>query len=105
MIGKAPAYTSSDGGFHPTLAEAQKAEIKIIMIEALQPEAGSDCALHCATFAAVVVDCQTRILDILTTKPSSRPRQRKVNGFVARKRSTKPAKPTTPSAEASTASA
>lgn len=102
MIQKTQSFTSSDGAVHLTLAEAQKAEVRIILNEVLAPGSTDEPCVQCMpAFASAIVDAQDRILDVLTTRPSSRPKQRKVNGFVARKRTTKPAKTASPEAAAS----
>lgn len=78
MIEKATAFKDSNGCIYPTLEEAQRAEISSILSgdETLSDIARQTYA-HCA---AVIVANQEKVIDILTTSESSRPKARKVNG-------------------------
>lgn len=70
MITKINAYTDSEGKAHANLEEAQKAELRIIINK--YPDA--------ADSIEVIMKEREKIIDILTMKPSSKPRARKING-------------------------
>lgn len=66
MIGKILAFTDSQGNTYGTLEAAQKAELKHL----LDSEIDAD----------VIIKNKDKIIDILTTTPTSKPRARKING-------------------------
>lgn len=70
MITKINAYKTSDGAAHPTLEDAQKAELYSLLVTCNDI---TDLAAH-------LLASKDRLLDILTTTPDSRPKARKVNG-------------------------
>lgn len=82
MITKTKAYTSSDGNVHATLEAAQRAELLGIF-----PETCSDGSSWTGTgIVNTLFEHADRIRDVLTTRPTSRPRARAVNGNVKLKR-------------------
>lgn len=75
MITRMTGYTSSDGEMHATLAEAQFEELKILGLSATGFDV--DDADRSAQF---IVDNADKILDILSTTPTSKPKARSING-------------------------
>jgi hypothetical protein len=71
MISKILAFTDSEGKAHGTLEAAQKAELIIIFGEEIP---------SCIDVATFVLKHKDKIVDILTTKPNSLTKARKVNG-------------------------
>lgn len=74
MITKVNAYQSSDGTAHSTLEEAQRFEIKQILLSSNVSIADGDDLSWC------IIKNAEAIVDILTTTPTSKPKARKVNG-------------------------
>lgn len=74
MITKSTGYTSSDGNFHATLEEAQARELSLIFGAAHEREWVVD------VMAAFIVGQKLKFIDILTMKPNSLPKARKING-------------------------
>lgn len=81
MITKTQAFQTSDNKTHASLEAAQKHEIVMLLGEHLGTNAGDK-----------IIANKDKLLDILTTKSTSKPRARKVNG------GTKKRTPTTPPA-------
>jgi hypothetical protein len=78
MITKSTGYTSSDGKFHSTLEEAQAAEISKLM-NTLQ--GSNTMAIPAIEAMAKDIVCHSaEFIDILTMKPNSLPKARKING-------------------------
>lgn len=88
MITKTQAFQTSDNKTHASLEEAQKWEIAILG-EATQLAAVGNNREEVAKW---ILANAPKLLDILTTKSTSKPRARKVNG------GTKKRTPTTPPA-------
>ena len=85
MIEKTSAYKASDGQIYDTLPDCQKHEIQI-----LWKEDGAE------EVAIWVMENAVKIVDVLTTTPSSKPKARKANGGTkVRKPKTAP-EPSTP---------
>lgn len=78
MITKTCGYQSSDGMIHGSLVEAQKAELVILFKE--NDPATPDAPWDLNEIADWLVRHQQQAVDILTMKPSSKPRARKING-------------------------
>jgi hypothetical protein len=70
--------------FFPTIEDAQKAEL----VELLSETAFN--AEDTKLIAAVIVEDSEKIIDILTMKPSSRPKARKINGGRKKRTKTEP---------------
>lgn len=81
MITKVNAYQSSDGTAHSSLEEAQKAEI--INVFKTHEKWDSE---HVEEVADSIMDHAEAIIDILTTKPNSLTKARKVNGGTKRRK-------------------
>jgi len=77
MILKINAYQTSTGKACSTLEEAQIEEITTILTGLGGRERSAEGAGNIAT---LIVEEKERILDILTTTTSSKPRARKING-------------------------
>lgn len=90
MIEFTKAFKTSDGETHASLEEAQKHEL-LLIYGTTASDAEAVAREH---FANVVMDNSDRIVDILTTTATSKPRARKVNG------GSKQRKPKTPAPEA-----
>lgn len=73
MITKTQGYQSSDGKFHPTLESAQKCDLA----ELLKDEVKNDAPEF---YAVIIMKYREKILDILSTTPTSKVRGRKING-------------------------
>lgn len=82
MITKTKAYTSSDGTVHATLEAAQRCELLTLFPESNSSETAWNPTVIVNTLFANA----DRIRDVLTTRPTSRPRARAVNGNVKLKR-------------------
>lgn len=76
MIQKATGYTSSDGLFCSTLEQAQQHELIALAVKS-EPGIHPDEAPSVADFLLAEKD---KIIDILTMKPNSLPKARKING-------------------------
>jgi hypothetical protein len=73
MITKVPSFRTTKGEVFASLEEAQAAELLAL----LTPEQGN--APDTALIRMILLN-QERVIDILTTAPSSLPKARKVNG-------------------------
>lgn len=92
MITKVKSFAASDGSIHPSLEAAQTCEVRILLGECeteLEPAVRE-------SFAIYMVKNATRFADVLTTRATSRPATRKVNGGKKEKK----AKPTVVAASA-----
>src|SRR5688500_16786170 len=78
MITKIQAFTDSNGNTYGTLVAAQKAELEIVFAETEIDLVGTDWSV--GEIAAHIIEKQDKIIDILTTTPSSKPKARKING-------------------------
>jgi hypothetical protein len=76
MLTFVKAYQTSDGQTHASLEAAQQHEIS----EMLADGNPLPTPTHLPDIAKMIMDHRDKILDILTTKPSSRPAARKANG-------------------------
>lgn len=72
MIERIQAYRASDGTTHATLEEVQKHELS----EVLCLTSGAPVQ----DVAALIFEHRERVLDILTTSPTSKAKARKING-------------------------
>lgn len=73
MITKINAYKSSDGTAHSTLEEAQKHALKLLLKE-------TKVQIVDNVLVDSIMDNRDKIVDILTTKPNSLTKARKING-------------------------
>ena len=88
MIQKTQSFQTSDGKIHSTISEAQRHEIVELIKEIESPELTA-----VDRIAEHLVNHQDRVVDILTTKATSKPKARAING--GRKvRTPKPSLPT-----------
>ena len=86
MITKSIGYTNSDGAFFATLSEAQNAEITKLLCEADGSAAVDIKYIH--MLAVDIVKNADAFIDILTMKPNSLPKARKINGGTKKRKST-----------------
>lgn len=77
MIERTQAFKTSDDKTFESLAKAQEHELGIFILAAVPGEAGSPLV---GEICAHIVAGSDRVVDILTTKESSRTKARKVNG-------------------------
>lgn len=92
MIEFTKGFKASDGKVYGTLAEAQEVEVRTLLEEADTAPEGSSWTRP--EIAEVVVANKSRIIDILTTTETSRPKARAANGG-RKPRKPKAAPPTT----------
>lgn len=87
MIIKTTSYQTSDGSIHPTIEAAQQHELAEFLkgTEAFDPDSDFN------NIANKMVVQSEKLVDILTMKPSSRPKARKANGATRKPRTPKPA--------------
>ena len=90
MIEFTKAYKTTDGQTHATLEDAKSHELTLLFCDTRVP---TDTEAH---FILTVQENADRIIDILSTTATSKPRARKVNGG-KKTRAAKPAIPTPPS--------
>src|SRR5687768_5076011 len=76
MIQKSTGYKSSDNQFHPTLEDAQKHEIGLLLTNS---DVATGQELH-NEIVDYLFSVRDKLVDILTTKPNSIPKARAVNG-------------------------
>ena len=88
MISKIVAFKSSDGQTFDTLEKVQQHEIELILNAAAGTAANTNDIIEIQTDVAAnsIVKHAAQVVDILSTKPSSRPAARKANGAVRKKR-------------------
>ena len=97
MIEFTKAFKTTDGETHASLEEAKRHELVNIFLGQQLPE--SDQAKQDADNAAqTVLDAADKIVDILTTTATSKPRARKINGGSKPRKTKTPPTPTTPPA-------
>ena len=97
MIEFTKAFKTTDGETHASLEEAKRHELVNIFLGQQLPE--SDQAKQDADNAAqTVLDAADKIVDILTTTATSKPRARKINGGSKPRKPKTPPTPTTPPA-------
>lgn len=97
MIEFTKAFKTTDGETHASLEDAKRHELVNIFLGQQLPE--SDQAQKAADDAAqTVLDAADKIVDILTTTASSKPRARKVNGGTKPRKAKTPPTPPTPTA-------
>lgn len=70
MITKIQSYRSSDGSIFATIEEAQRKDLELLFASQDQGTSSED----------VVLKNRDKIIDILTTTPSSKPKARAING-------------------------
>jgi hypothetical protein len=74
-------YTSSDGSIHDSLERAQHAELTILLKVPLEnPSPSGGGATFSMSVISEILKHREQIIDILTTKPNSLPKARKING-------------------------
>lgn len=78
MIQKIQAYKSSDGTAHPTLEEAQHYELERVIEGSMNGQ--GELGKTPANIAGTILKESDKIIDILTMKPNSLPKARKING-------------------------
>lgn len=74
MITKINAYKSSDGSAHATLEKAQTHELMAMFLPQIGEETDREVVV------SVIMANTDKIVDILTMKPNSLPKARKING-------------------------
>jgi len=77
MIAFTKAFVTGDGQTHASLEEAQKHELKGIFSSAAMTDVDNA--------VAAVINHKEAIVDILTTKPNSKPKARSINGGTKRR--------------------
>lgn len=86
MITKATGYQSSDGKFHRTIDDAQSYEMGTILLPLLvehhyeQAHDELDRETRLRELTQDILDKKDQFIDILTMKPNSLPKARKING-------------------------
>jgi len=83
VIVKTQSFQSSNGKIFGSIAEAQKEEVALILQEPLS-------SITPASVAAIldaILSNSEKIVDVLTTKGSSRPKARTANGATRKKKS------------------
>lgn len=80
MISKTKAYTSSDGQVHATLEAAQRAELTAIFGVYLREAGGQEKIWPSEAIVNTIFANADKIKDVLTTRATSRPAARSVNG-------------------------
>lgn len=85
MITKSTGYESSDGKFHRAIEDAQKHELTILFDRTVSVAATVGMEDKPQTYysdevASEILKNSTKIIDILTMKPNSLPKARKING-------------------------
>lgn len=88
MIEQVKSYKTSDGKSFFELVEAQAHEI-VLIVEKV-PGVGD---MVSGEIASAIVQQKDRIVDILTTTASSRPKARRVNGGTKKRKAPAPAVP------------
>lgn len=77
MIERTQAYKTQDGTTHPDLASAQRHELTALLGQrvpgAMPPQDEKE-------YAAMIVANAAKVVDILSTTPTSKPRARRING-------------------------
>ena len=94
MIQKTQSFQTSDGTIHPTIEKAKERELLLLMNEAdgLAKNDPTNDGIKDVLIEHLIIN-QERVVDILTTKASSKPKARAING--GRKvRTPKPSLPT-----------
>ena len=89
MISTVKAYTASDGTVWPTLEAAQWQELLVLFDDGKRETPWGK-----AEIVQMIIDNADRVIDVLTTTQTSRPKRRLVNGYkpkAVRKAVTKPA--------------
>lgn len=74
MIEKTQSFKTGDGQIFGTFEQAQLHELELLLAKA-----DMDCTSH-ATLAAAMIEQMDHLVDILTMKPSSKAKARKING-------------------------
>jgi len=94
MIESTKAFKTSDGKTHASLEDAKAHELELLLVgepSKLTGDVPSD-------VAATILENAERIVDILTTTATSKPRARKINGGSKPRKTKTPPTPTTPPA-------
>lgn len=86
MITKALAFQTSDGQTHASLAAAQSHEMQILLESLVMTESTPN-----EDVANWIISNCDKLIDILTTKPTSKVRARKINGGTKKCMATAPA--------------
>ena len=87
MIEKCSSFKTSDGTVHASIAEAQRPELESLLNDNTQLNKDM-----IPNVAAILMSCRDAIVDLLTTKATSRPKARKANGATrTKKTAVKPA--------------
>lgn len=85
MIQKSTAYSDSKGGMHLNLGDAQEAELKILCEDKWGVAVTKEMQEDIASAVSILVAHKEKVLDVLTTKETSRVKARKVNGAVKKR--------------------
>lgn len=80
MITFVKAFKTEDGKTHATIEEAQRYEIASMLLEARPISVATSGDQQYSDVAQWMVENSTKIVDVLTTKPTSKPRARSING-------------------------
>lgn len=78
MISKIQAFADSEGKTYGTLVAAQKAELALVFTDGGTIEPSVPWTMD--EMVSRILDSKEKIIDILTTKPNSLTKARKVNG-------------------------
>lgn len=85
MITTAKAFVTSDQKTHAALEDAQKHELAILLRLQSGPQ---ESGFTLANLVDLVMGCREKVMDVLTTTASSKPRARKVNGGTKKRKAT-----------------
>lgn len=88
MIEFTKGFKASDNKVYGSLQEAQNAEIRILVEES---DSAPGTVWNATEIAGFILDYQDKIMDILTTTESSKPKARKINGGTKKRQSKTPA--------------
>lgn len=80
MITKATGYQSSDGTFHTSLVDAQTHEVENVICKALNAAELTADENQIGAMSKNVMAHSSVLVDILTMKPNSLPKARRING-------------------------
>lgn len=83
MIEKCQSFKTSDDKFHSSIEDAKKHELALFLktnFDQLKERFISDSTFSYEGLANVIIQHQDKIIDLLTTKASSKLKARKVNG-------------------------
>lgn len=75
---------------HAVIEDAQKAELIRLIVNKAATIPSTICTENVETVVDIIMDQKQQFIDVLTTKPDSRPKARKVNGGTKKRKSEQP---------------